>query len=96
MTTKKETRVIVRTHSAGVHVGVLKSRKGKEVVLTDARRLWRWRGANTINELALRGAAQEWTRLSEPVTSITLTEAIEIVECSAAASDNLSRSRWAN
>jgi hypothetical protein len=32
--------VIVRTYSAGVFAGNLQSRDGKEVVLTDARRLW--------------------------------------------------------
>lgn len=31
--------VIVRTYSAGVHVGTLHSREGREVVLKDARRI---------------------------------------------------------
>ena len=34
--------VIVRTYSAGVFAGTLESRKGKEVVLSAARRLWYW------------------------------------------------------
>lgn len=87
--------VIVRTYSAGVHVGTLHSREGREVVLKDARRIWRWRGANTLHELALHGADTEWTRISEPVPEIVLTEAIEIIPCSPDASANLSRSRWA-
>ena len=35
---------MVRTYSAGVFFGTLKERNGKEVVLTDARRIWyaRW------------------------------------------------------
>lgn len=94
METKKRKFVIVRTYSAGVHCGELVKRSGKDVVLTNARRIWRWRGANTLHELALRGAAKEWTRISEPVAEITLTEAVEIIACSEAARVNLSGSRW--
>lgn len=86
--------VLVRTHSAGVHCGVLKSRAGKDVELTDARRIWRWRGANTLSELSQKGAADDWTRISEPVPAIALTEAIEIIPCSDVARDNLCKSRW--
>jgi hypothetical protein len=92
---KKGPFVVVRTYSAGVHVGTLVSRKGREVVLADARRVWRWRGANTLNELAEKGAAEEWTRISEPTSKIVLTEAVEIITASKAAAANLSRSRWA-
>ena len=34
--------VIVRTYSAGVHAGTLASQAGKEVTLTNARRIWLW------------------------------------------------------
>jgi ferredoxin-fold anticodon binding domain-containing protein len=43
---------IIRTYSAGVHAGTVKSINGKEVVLTDARRLWYWNGAFTLNAVA--------------------------------------------
>ena len=84
---------IIRTYSAGVHVGTLKSHDGKTVVLTDASRIWRWRGANTLHELALHGPAQEWTRISERVPEITLTEAIEIIPVSPEAHDAFAP-RW--
>lgn len=77
---------LIRTYSAGVHAGTLKSHDGKTVVLTDAVRIWRWRGANTLHEMALRGPAQDYTRISEPVPSIVLTEAIEIIPISEEAS----------
>jgi len=41
--------VIVRTHSAGVFAGELKSRNGKEVDLNNARRLWYWYGAASLS-----------------------------------------------
>lgn len=86
--------VVVRTYSAGVHCGVLAESAGTSVVLTDARRVWRWRGANTLSELSQRGSAEEWTRISEPVPRILLTQAIEVIPCSAKARENLMRSRW--
>lgn len=91
----KKPFVVVRTYSAGVHCGTLEGRMGREVVLSDARRLWRWSGANTLHEVALRGVDEAYTRLSEPVASITLTEAVEVIPATAQAAANLGRSRWA-
>ena len=51
----KTEHVIVRTYSAGVHFGELVSREGKEVVLQNAKRIWSWKGANTLHEIAVRG-----------------------------------------
>ena len=80
--------VVIRTYSAGVHIGVLQSQSGKEVTLTDARRIWSWRGAFTLSEVSQKGVSDE-SRLSMPVPAITLTEAIEIIPCSEAAEANL-------
>lgn len=87
--------VIVRTKTAGVHCGTLAEQNGTAAVLTDARRIWRWRGANSLHELSLKGAAQDYTRISEPVARILLTEAVEIIPCTEKAKANLSKSRWA-
>ena len=93
--TKKQPFVVVRTHSAGVHTGYLVSRSDQDVTLREARRIWRWRGANTLHEIALRGASlTEYTRISESVEAITLTEGIEVIPATAEAEDNLRRSRW--
>jgi hypothetical protein len=86
--------VLIRTYSAGVHFGMLSFKNGKEVHLENARRIWRWKGANTINELSQNGADFEWTRISEAVPRIELTEAIEIIPCSEIAIENLKQSRW--
>ncbi|MEY2656112.1 MAG: hypothetical protein RLZZ524_3140 [Pseudomonadota bacterium] len=89
------TFVVVRTYSAGVHCGTLAAQDGKNVTLKGARRIWRWYGANTLNELALNGADKNGTRISEPASEIDLTEAIEVIACTSEARDNLSQSRWA-
>ena len=88
--------VLVRTYSAGVHVGTPVGKlKGKELTLKNAHRIWRWKGANTLNEVSQAGASEtEFTRVSERAPSITLTEVIEVIACSAAAAKNLTTPRW--
>lgn len=86
--------VLVRTRSAGVHVGELKSRSGTEAVLTGAHRIWRWKGANSLHELAMKGGDTGYTRVSERVPVITLTEVIELIPCSEAGATNLCTARW--
>lgn len=86
--------VIIRTYSAGVHFGYLARRDGKEVDLVKSRRIWRWHGANTLSEIALHGLDEKASRVSEPVT-ITLTEAIEIIDCTPEAVAKIEAAKWA-
>jgi len=78
--------VIVRTFSAGCFAGYLESRDGKEVVLTDARRLWYWAGAASLSDLAVNGTSKPSDCKFPPaVPRIVLTEAIEVIETTPAA-----------
>lgn len=86
--------VIIRTRNAGVHCGVMQGEPGANVTLTDARRVWRWRGANSLSEMANSGCAMDYTRISEPVSKIILPDYIEILSCTEEARKNLSKSRW--
>ena len=71
---------MVRTYSAGVFAGYLESREGKEAVLRDARRIWRWEGAASLSELAMRGTSKpELCKFPCPVDTVVLTEVIEII-----------------
>lgn len=80
MSEKNKDYVIVRTYSAGCFAGYLESRKGKEVVLTKARRLWYWAGASSLSELAVNGTAKpDDCKFPVEVPRIVLTEAIEII-----------------
>ena len=77
---------IVRTYSAGVFAGTIVSRKGKEVVLKNARRLWYWSGAASLSQLSIDGVAKpEACKFPAEVPSVILTEAIEILPVSAKA-----------
>lgn len=80
MTKPKKKYVIVRTYSAGVFAGYLEARNGKEVTLSNARRIWYWVGAASLSQLAMEGTSKP-TQCKFPieVSSIDLTEAIEII-----------------
>ncbi len=93
MKKKKLQYVVVRTYSAGVHVGELVSRKGREVELSNARRVWQWFGANTLHEVALNGISAQ-SKVSEPTPRIVLTEAIEVIDCSVAGEKSLRGALW--
>ena len=74
---------MVRTYSAGVFAGYLKSREGKEVVLLEARRIWSWAGASSLSQLAMSGTSQpDKCKFPEAVSEVILTEAIEILDIS--------------
>jgi hypothetical protein len=74
--------VLVRTYSAGVHMGQLSFKEGTGVVLNNARRLWAWRGAFTLHEVASKGVSKSGSRISTTIPTIELTEAIEIIPTS--------------
>ena len=80
--------VVVRTYSAGVHVGTLVAKKGREVTLRNARRIWQWTGAFTLSEISQKGIAAT-SKVSCVVPTIALTEAVEIIPCSAAGKKSL-------
>jgi hypothetical protein len=91
--TKKNHPVIVRTYSAGVHYGHLVSRRGREVRLTGSRRIHYWTGVLSCSELATRGPGAG-SRIGDPI-DVTLTEAIEIIDCSPDAATAIeSYPRW--
>lgn len=81
---------IVRTQSAGVFAGEIESRNGMEVVMQNAIRLWSWAGACSLSQLAMEGVKKtRECRFAVPVTSITLTQAIELIPCTIEAEANI-------
>jgi ferredoxin-fold anticodon binding domain-containing protein len=69
---------VVRTYSAGVHIGTVEAISGTEVLLKNARRIWSWKGAFTLSEVAKNGINSD-SRISETVDEILLTQAIELI-----------------
>ena len=72
--------VIVRATNAGVFAGILKSKEGDEVVLTDCRRIWSWAGAASISQLAIDGTSNPANcKFPAPVQEIGIIGVIEII-----------------
>lgn len=87
---KKMKYVIVRTYSAGVFAGFLESRKGQEVVLRKARRIWYWKGAATLSQLAIDGTScPTECKFPEAVDRIELLQTIEILDVTAKAKKSI-------
>jgi hypothetical protein len=71
---------MVRTYSAGVFAGTIKKRRGKEVLLTGARRIHYWDGAASLSQLATDGTSKPKNcRFPVAVNEVLLTEVIEII-----------------
>jgi uncharacterized membrane protein len=87
---KMSNYVIVRTFSAGVFAGYLENRNGREVVLTNARRLWYWAGAASLSEMAMCGTKlPSECKFPVAVDRVLLLEAIEILDCTEAAKSSI-------
>lgn len=81
MKREKKRYVICRTYSAGVFAGYLQSRKGQEVVLIDARRIWYWSGAASLSQLAMEGTKDPANcKFPCAVDRVELLQAVEILD----------------
>ena len=82
--------VIIRTYAAGVWFGRLKEKSGNEVILTEARRMWRWWAKKSISlsGVALYGIKQEDSRIAGAIDSVWL-QAIEIIPISGKAAESI-------
>lgn len=78
--------VIVRGDRSGVFAGTLESYEGREVVLTNCRRLWYWDGAASISQIAKEGVkSSNACKFTVTVDRIVILDAIEIIPTTAEA-----------
>lgn len=76
-------RCMIRTHSAGVHIGDVEQIDGMEVHLKNALRLWKWEGGGlSLSVLAEKGIVKG--RLNR-TGEVYLTNAIEMIPTTKAA-----------
>lgn len=75
-------KVIIRGDRSGVFFGTLAERAGREVKLTDCRRLWFWSGAASDFQLASEGVKNpKDCKFTVSVSEIIILDAIEIIPC---------------
>ena len=83
-------KVIVRTYSAGVWFGEVAEKSGNEVIIKDARRMWKWKAKESISlsACAIYGIDDGESKIVEAVDSVWL-EAIELIPCTKKAIESL-------
>lgn len=73
--------MMVRTYSAGVFAGYVKSRVGQEAELLHARRIWKWSGAASLSQLAMEGTTSpKECKFPCEVDRVILTNVIELID----------------
>lgn len=83
---------IIRCTQAGVHAGILKSHTGTEVVLKQARRLWRWHAKEgvALSGVAVHGlSTDDQSKIDSQVEAVWLADACEIIPCSTEAESSI-------
>jgi hypothetical protein len=88
-------RVMVRTYSAGVHFGTLKSKNGQNAVLENAHRVYYWAKACSLSQLAMEGDKDiENSKISMAVSSIELDQVIEVIPLGSGVFEQLTSKLW--
>lgn len=83
--------VVVRGDRSGVFFGTLAECNGREVKLTNVRRLWYWAGAASDFQLAAEGVTEPNNcKFTMAISEIVLLDAIEILPCTKKAIKSLS------
>ena len=74
---------IIRSHNAGVFAAQLEEVDGSTVRLTNARRLWYWKGAASLSELSQKGVSEpENCKFPLPLPELIVFGVVEIIPCS--------------
>jgi len=81
-------KYIIRTDRAGVFYAEITDRRGSEADLKDARRIYFWRGAATLSQVAIDGISPE-SQVTMAVPTMTVLGVIEVIPCSEKATKNL-------
>ena len=75
-------KAIIRGEASGVFFGTLAEKNGREVKLTDCRRIWYWSGAASLHQLAKEGVKNpDESKITVTVDEIVILDVIEIIPC---------------
>ena len=81
MKEKQDQKYIVRCDRAGVFYANVTKREGSEAELSNARRIYYWRGAATLSQLANEGCSAQ-SQITVSVPTMTVLGVIEVIPCS--------------
>jgi hypothetical protein len=74
-------KVIVRCVYSGVFFGTLLSQKGQEVELGNFRKIYYWKDAYTIEDIATNGINRKKSKVTVVVKNGIVTDATQIIKC---------------
>ena len=81
---------IVRGDRSGVFFGKIAKREGREVTMTNVRRLWQWHGATECCQLAAEGVkSPNDCKFTITVREIVVLDAVEMHPCTEAAAASI-------
>lgn len=82
--------VIVRSHMAGVFFGILSAKEGTELTLSNARKLYYFVGANTVEDLAKQGALDVANcQFTVEIETMVISDFVQILPCTEKAINNI-------
>lgn len=82
---------IIRTYASGVHFGVVVAQSGRQVELSNARRLWKWHSVEgiSLSDVAMTGINHSKSRICAAVPAMTITDALEIIPATEIAANSI-------
>ena len=79
---------IVRSNMAGVFFGEVQEIEGSQVLIKNARKIWRWNGANTVEDIANTGVLSV-SKVTVMVDLVLIEKFEQIIPCTEFAITNL-------
>ncbi len=83
-------KCIIRCYASGVHFGTVAAHDGRQVTLSNARRLWRWHTGGkdkgvSLSAVAVTGIDASRSKVEPVVAEMMLLDALEIIPATDAA-----------
>ena len=77
-------KCIIRCYASGVHYGTVEAQDGRQVTLTNARRLWRWHTGGkdkgvSLSAVSVTGIDASRSQVEPAVARMMLLDALEII-----------------
>ncbi len=84
-------KCIIRAYASGVHFGTVVRHNGRQVELSNARRLWRFwaKSGISLSGVAQNGIKQDKSKICDVVPQMTILDALEIIPASEIAASDI-------
>ena len=73
-------KVIIRGDRSGVFFGTLKSLNGQTAEIENCRKIWRWYGAKSVEQISLDGVNDN-SNITQSVKNLIVSDVIQVLQC---------------